>query len=177
MASTELFLRTTEKHTDSLEALERQPVLTAMEAQFTLENWPIQDGHSGRRLPFPHPPTLCHSHLWELHRAPAIPILLLFTKTDGRHLLLIPVIGFCAQEQLTHWLEGGWVLVLAFIPERQLCLGRQEGLAKHREGLPTLCQNQGWMSVVVEEVASNWKSHSGHLRGKRLKIDWFGEGN
>lgn len=52
---------------------------------------------------------------------------------------------------------------------------RKEGIPKHRKGLPTLCQNQGWMSVVVKEAASNWNCHSGHLRGKRLKIDCFCE--
>lgn len=29
--------------------------------------------------------------------------------------------------------------------------------------------------IVVDEAASNWNSRSGHLRGKRSKVDWFSE--
>lgn len=87
-------------------------------AQSALQNGSIQDGCSHCRHPFPYPGTsLCCFHLWKLYVASDTPALLLVTKMDCRHLLSVPVIGFCIRGHLVHRLEGGCNLAPKFISE------------------------------------------------------------
>lgn len=102
---------------ESLDTLESQSWVLLL-AQSTLQNGSIQDGCSHYRRPFPYPGArLRYVRLWKLCVASDTPALLLITKMDGRHLLSVPVLGFCIQGHLVRQLEGGWNLAPEFISE------------------------------------------------------------
>lgn len=102
---------------ESLDALESQSWVLLL-AQSTLQNGSIQDGCSYYRHPFPYPSTSLRSVcLWKLCVASDTPALLLVTNMNCRHLLSVPVLGFCIQGHLVRQLEGGWNLASEFIFE------------------------------------------------------------